>query len=697
MKKILLSIAAALCGVLMHAQVLVHTDSLNMLTDTLGEVTIRASRVIRKSDRQVILPTSEQKEKSVNGLELTQRLSLPRVFVDVSQSSISMAGGETLQLRINGVEATSQEVLALSPADIRRVEYHDNPGLRYGEGVGAVIDYITVRRTSGGNIGTSLLQQANSVGADQVYGAFHYGRSQFGFSYYTNFHSYDDIYADEKEDFRLPNGSVFSRRTDGLPGRNNEILHMGSATYNYTTDDNFMLSAKFSLLKYDVGKVLDRGEVYNLANPDYHLSRERNNPRWWNRPSLDIYLYRKLKNHQSIALDVVGTYNGNHEKTSLRDSHGEEIFTDLLTDVHSKRYSLITEAIYEKVWGANRLTAGLKHTQAKTDNTYRGDTHTDTHARDADTYGYAEFMGKTGRLTYTLGVGAARTHISQQGEPALNQWNFRPTLKLLYAFSDVFSMRFRYLLRNVNPSLSQLSDVEQQTDSLKLLRGNPSLDSNLRHTFGLNLDVNRPSFQLGLSLLYYLQHRPVMEETSYDATRSLFVKTYANQRRFETMNAELYANISLWKDHVNLYFNGGVNHFISTGRAYRHRYTDLYYISQIQADYKNFLFIAQFIRQENSFYGETMSTWNRYNQYLAGYKFRNNMRLSVGIQDPFGEFSTSVTRNYSALAGSTKTMHYPNLKHCLLVSFSWNLNFGKQYKALQKKIENSDSESGILK
>ena len=99
----------------------------------------------------------------------------------------------------------------------------------------------------------------------------------------------------------------------------------------------------------------------------------------------------------------------------------------------------------------------------------------------------------------------------------------------------------------------------------------------------------------------------------------------------------------------------------------------------------------------NSFYGETMSTWNRYNQYLAGYKFRNNMRLSVGIQDPFGEFSTSVTRNYSALAGSTKTMHYPNLKHCLLVSFSWNLNFGKQYKALQKKIENSDSESGILK
>lgn len=697
MKKIILSLAAALCGTLLQAQELMKKDSLGMLTDTLSEVTVRASNVIRKADRQIILPTREQKKKSVNGLELTSRLALPRVYVDMSQSSISISGGETLQLRINGVEATSQEVLALAPEDIRRVEYHDNPGLRYGEDVGAVIDYITVRHASGGNIGTSLLQQTNSVGADQVYGRFHYGRSQFGFSYYANFHSYDDVYTDEKEDFRIPGGSGFTRLTDGAPSKNSEILHLGSASYNYTAGDKFMLSAKFSLLKYDVNNLQSRGEVYDSTRPEYRITRERNTPHWWNRPSLDIYLYRKLKNDQSIALDVVGTYNGNHQKTSLRDSDDEVLYTDLQTDARSKRYSLIAEAIYEKAWGANRLTAGLKHTQAKTDNTYRGDTEADTHARDADTYGYAEFGGKTGSLTYTLGIGAARTHISQQDRPALDQWSFRPTLKLLYSFNNVYSLRFRYLLRNVNPSLSQLSDVEQQTDSLLLLRGNPALDRNLRHTLGLNLDVNHAACKLGLSLLYSLQNRPIMEETTYDASQGFFVKTYANQRRFEILNAELYANISLWKDHVNLYFNGGINHFISTGRTYRHRYTNLYYISQIQADYKNFLFTAQFIRQEDSFYGESMSTWNRYNQYLLGYKFRNDMRLSLGIQNPFGEFGTSVNRSYSELTGSTKTTHYPNLNHCLLVSFSWNLNFGKQYKSLQKKIENSDSESGILK
>lgn len=697
MKKLVLSIILTVIGSVMQAQEVTENDSIVLLNGTLEEVTVKASNVIRKVDKQIILPTREQKKKAVNGLELTQQLSLPRIFVDAGKGSISMVGSETLQLRINGVEATSQEVLALVPQDIKRVEYHDNPGLRYGDGVGAVIDYIIQQHTSGGNVGTSLLQEANSVGADQVYGSFHRGKSQFSFSYYTNFHSYDDVYTDKQETFSFPDGTSLYRITEGKPSKNREILHLGSAAYNYTANDNFMLSAKFSLLKYDVTHIATLGEVYNPETPSYRILRETDAPSWSNRPSLDIYLYKKLKNAQSIAIDVVGTYNGKHQKSYFRDSKDGIVFTDIFTDVHSKRHSLIAEAIYEKTWKSNRLSAGLKHTQAKTDNTYRGENDYDTHLRDADTYAYAEFMGKYDKLTYTVGLGTAHTHIRQQGNDALNQWYFRPTLKLIYAFSPLFSLRLRYLLRNDNPSLSQLSDVEQQTDSLQILKGNPLLDANLKHTFGLNLDMNKSACKLGLSVKYMLENHPVMEETYYDDERGLFIKSYANQRRFETLNADLYANIDLFKGHMNLYFSGGVNHFISTGNDYRHRFTDFYYIAQVQADYKNFLFTAQFIRQEYLFYGETMRTWNQYNQYTLGYKFRNNMRLSLGIMNPFGEFNHGITKNYAATTGWKEQIYYPNLKQCLLVSFSWNLNFGKQYKALQRKIENSDSENSILK
>ena len=138
-------------------------------TIDLDEVTIQASSIIRKKDRQLIFPSKDQVRRSMDGLDLTRRMSLPRLWVDPNTKSISMANGN-VQLRINGVLASSLEVAALSPEDIKRVEYHDNPGLRYGEGVDIVLDYITIKRTSGGNLGVDLSHQLNTFWmADYIY------------------------------------------------------------------------------------------------------------------------------------------------------------------------------------------------------------------------------------------------------------------------------------------------------------------------------------------------------------------------------------------------------------------------------------------------------------------------------------------------------------------------------------------------
>ena len=139
-------------------------------TIDLDEVTIQASSIIRKKDRQLIFPSKDQMQRSMDGLDLTRRMSLPRLWVDPNTKSISMANGN-VQLRINGVLASSLEVAALSPEDIKRVEYHDNPGLRYGEGIDIVLDYITIKRTSGGNLGVDLSHQLNTFWmADYIYG-----------------------------------------------------------------------------------------------------------------------------------------------------------------------------------------------------------------------------------------------------------------------------------------------------------------------------------------------------------------------------------------------------------------------------------------------------------------------------------------------------------------------------------------------
>lgn len=80
-------------------------------TIDLDEVTIQASSIIRKKDRQLIFPSKDQVQRSMDGLDLTRRMSLPRLWVDPNTKSISMANGN-VQLRINGVLASSLEVAA---------------------------------------------------------------------------------------------------------------------------------------------------------------------------------------------------------------------------------------------------------------------------------------------------------------------------------------------------------------------------------------------------------------------------------------------------------------------------------------------------------------------------------------------------------------------------------------------------------
>ena len=99
----------------------------------LGEVVVEGSAVINKIDRQIILPTSAQRKASTNGISLLQHLQVASLVINPLDKSIKTNLGDEVQLRINGVVSDKNDVMALHPADIVRIEYHDNPGLKYGD------------------------------------------------------------------------------------------------------------------------------------------------------------------------------------------------------------------------------------------------------------------------------------------------------------------------------------------------------------------------------------------------------------------------------------------------------------------------------------------------------------------------------------------------------------------------------------
>ena len=73
-------------------------------SEVLDEVLIEGERVIQKIDRQLVMPTSAQKKAATNGVSLLQYLQLPNISVNSVEKTIATNYGESVQLRINGVE-----------------------------------------------------------------------------------------------------------------------------------------------------------------------------------------------------------------------------------------------------------------------------------------------------------------------------------------------------------------------------------------------------------------------------------------------------------------------------------------------------------------------------------------------------------------------------------------------------------------
>ena len=183
----------------------------------LDNVTVTASAQRSEIDRKIVYPSERQQKASANGVDLLQQLMLPRLQVDPVNNTIQIPGDGEVQLRINGVKVTNQEIRALRPDEIVRVEYHDNPGLRYGNAE-IVIDYIVRRPETGGNFGIDIMQSPHVAwGNYQGNMKINHKKSEFSANFWLGPRDFYGAYRDNQEDFNLGNGTELHRYEKGIP------------------------------------------------------------------------------------------------------------------------------------------------------------------------------------------------------------------------------------------------------------------------------------------------------------------------------------------------------------------------------------------------------------------------------------------------------------------------------------------------
>ena len=220
------------------------TDSLP--TVTLSEVEVKGSTMIDKSDRKLLIPTTEQTRLSSNGVDLLRNMQVPMLTIDIVNDEIKLIDNGTLTICVNGREASIHDVKALDPRTIKRIEFHESPSMRYG-GVDAVVDYIVEQPTSGGNFMANGNQSYIKWGNYNVSGKMNKGKSQFGF--YGNFGERYGFtqWRDNEEHYTTADGRQFTRSEKGLPGTLTCPWYNASLDYSYADAGKNIFVAQLGL------------------------------------------------------------------------------------------------------------------------------------------------------------------------------------------------------------------------------------------------------------------------------------------------------------------------------------------------------------------------------------------------------------------------------------------------------------------
>ena len=659
-------------------------------SEMLDEVVVEGERVVQKIDRQLVMPTSAQKKAATNGVSLLQHLQIPGLSVNAIEKNISTNYGESVQLRINGVEVTQAEVIAIRPEDVVRVEVHEQPGLRYG-GAAAVVDYIVRRRESGGNVSADFTNGISPLGFGnyQLSGKYHQGKSSF--TALAQWSRRDLEWNRENEEmFYYPDKVITNRETVSAPNRIKYDYITTSLNYNYTNGEKSMLNIAFRNNRQDIPYgFTDRNTILHQEDKEYEVKdREQSETHI---PSLDAYYQLNLKNDQHLYFDVVGTYlKSNNQRTYSMTEAGRTP-----VEIHSKtegdKYSIIGEAIYETpLWGG-KFSTGMKHNQATMDNVYDGDERTKVSMNTAETSFFTEYQRKMGKLNYTLGVGALRTSY-KQGDGSQEKYFFRPALNLSYQLGKVF-LRYNASLSGYAPSLSALSDVQQQMDAYQVRRGNPNLKSVTYFTNRLSASYRNKWMSLDLSARYSYDDKPIMEETLYEG--GMFIRTYANQKALHRLMCQTSIQIRPFKEYLSVNLNPFFNRYINQGNTYLHTHSNWGFRGSIVGMYKQWVFMADMSTSYHDLEGETITKGEAIHSIALGYN-KGQWAVQMMTMNPFTNDYHQGRENLSKLAPNKQLAFSKDFTRMVMLNVSFNLSFGKQKRIESQRIKNSDTDAGIL-
>ena len=663
---------------LLATMIAVHAQDIKE-GETLQEVTVKGSKVVQRVDGQTIYPTRQQLESSTNGYSLLSKLTLPHLRIDpVMHTITALSNLGNVQVRINGIMASKEDLLALDMKAVQHIDYIDNPGVRYGEGIAYVVNIIVKKPVSGYDIGADLTNTLTAVNGDEtVYGKFNYGKSEFGVNYSLGYQNFKGTGYEEQATYELESGEKRSILRQQLDGQNKSLNHNIQLTYSLS-DSNYVFQSKLS-----ASRDIQPHRLWSKFDSFEDRSSSRTSS-----PALDLYFHRDFKRHQSLTANAVATYI----KTDSHAEHNEG--GNYAYNVTGKTYSLWTEAVYENRLKPFTLSLGAQYGQKYINNVYSGDANADNAMRSSTLYFFGQLKGRLGKLGYMGGLGVSTRYYRQA------EWNdrfllFRPKLTVAYPLARNLRAKYDFEVSQHVSQIAFVSDVSIKQNAMETLVGNPEITPNRVTSHDLRLTYSTPRIMSELQGYWRLNANCNMEK--YTRKDGHFFQTQTNAgNECSFFFIQSYNRWEAIPEHLSITLYGGIYRFYNFTDNYRHTYTAFNGGASVETYLGRWMLTAYADNGWNFMEGEHRGHQAPAWYLTASYQLKN-ITFSLYAQHPFcARPLTNKTEVLSRYIHKDITQHSRDFGNMLTLNITWHLSSGRKYRDIQRTMNHRDTETGIL-
>ncbi|MBQ8656038.1 MAG: TonB-dependent receptor [Prevotella sp.] len=688
MKK-LISLLLLAVSITATAQDIHPQDSLEL---SLDEVTVEAPRVVQRTDGRTYYPTAAMLTAATQGYTLLEKLNLPGVRVNAVSHTIEALGNTGgVQIRLNDIPATADDLLTLDVKSVLSIDFMDQPGVRYGEGVAYVIDIHTRRATSGYAVGTDLTSALTTVQtSDEVFGKWNSGLSELALSYRLGHEHARGICYDEQTDYLLTDGTTEHVSRSYTNGHRSHWQHNVQLTWNMADDDRYTIQTR---LTGTLTRTPHRTHDLWFRTPDrQQLTTERQTARSFS-PVLDVYIYKRIRARESVTANVVGTLINSHSHDFYEEGAPYEYET------HGRSSSLTSEVVYENRLQPFTLSVGAQWQQRYMKNTYTGDVNSLNHIHNSTLYGFAQLKGLLGqRLSYTTGFGVSNVYF-HEGANHYRHWLWRPKAALSYRLAEGLRVRYDFEIGQHVSQIANIADVAIRLNSREWQVGNPDLRPNRTTQHLLQFSYDRPRLSVMVTGIYKLNDQCNMaytERTTDADGQTIFLHGQRNQPSCDVLMAQAYARWDIIPERLTASASADIFRCFNMGDDYTHCFTAYNRWISVQAYLGRWTLTAYadngYSWMEGETRGHTAAETTLSVSYRAG-----AFTLSLYAQHPFNPHPVQLSNELmNRYVQRELRVRYPSYGNLLSLNVTWTLNHGRQYRDVNRTLQLSDRETGIM-